>query len=682
MISRIDRWTRRLEEQPIGPATFLAAFTAVVLARHLLEILVGQNPVYFPIQFFIHYPLAYLAPFLALVLILHLASGVPIERVSRLMLYVWGLTLLPPLIDLLAGRSGEAIGYLRLRFTSPGTVFLRFFDPTARFEGTTPGIRVETAVACLLGAAYVWMRRRAGAPKPWAVRLIRPLGAAAGVYVAALGFFTLPLLFTALAAPVLGVSPDALQMAPRYLQIPAPAAVLAGDRLAILYLVPLCLAFGAVWLGRSSIRFPARQLARSDLFWPALAPVLAGAGLLLSAFAHGRMAGAPPPPAPLDLLAGAGLLLACALATWGSSLAGGAAAGASRPVAAVLIGAGLALALGCGFVAPTLLAVACGLLLVRRLPPLCLDRREPVGALAAGLAGVALVGAGMSWGVQQDALALFPPRLVAAIFLATAGAAAGRRLRPRARAAFLWGAAAVAVPGLAGAPAAVTLLCLLTALLVHLARRLAGRRWPRAEAAALVAILALGLAGVLMPAAPREQLLQDVFSRPKRVIRHAQALEAAGRYQEAVAAYRRALDLDPDQARVQARLGELLWRRLDDPAGGEKAFRAAIDLDPEEVPPRQQLGILVRQDGRVEEAARILAAAARLAPADPVVWRSYAVTLTRLPGRRRDAAAAWRHYLEVSQGRGGEEPFRAEALSRLRALQETEEPGESGSSTD
>ncbi len=47
----------------------MAAFAVIVAARHLLEILTGQNPVYFPLQFFVHYPLAYIAPLLALVLL-------------------------------------------------------------------------------------------------------------------------------------------------------------------------------------------------------------------------------------------------------------------------------------------------------------------------------------------------------------------------------------------------------------------------------------------------------------------------------------------------------------------------------------------------------------------------------------------------------------------------------------
>src|SRR5439155_8775564 len=118
-----------------------------------------------------------------------LCSGVSLHRVLRLMLLAWGLTLLPPLVDTLAARTHTArIGYMDLGETPLLTVVLRFFDPTYPLLGTTVGIRVETAIACLLGAAYVLLRGRGA--RSW-----RSLAAFVLIYVTSLFFFTLPHLF-------------------------------------------------------------------------------------------------------------------------------------------------------------------------------------------------------------------------------------------------------------------------------------------------------------------------------------------------------------------------------------------------------------------------------------------------------------------------------------------------------
>ncbi len=105
------------------------------------------------------------------------------------MLLAWGLTLLPPFVDMLAARAHDAkIGYLELGDTPWSTVFIRFFDPTYTARRNDVGIRVETAVACLLGAAYALLRARNA-------RILRAAAAVAGVYVTSLFVFTAPFLF-------------------------------------------------------------------------------------------------------------------------------------------------------------------------------------------------------------------------------------------------------------------------------------------------------------------------------------------------------------------------------------------------------------------------------------------------------------------------------------------------------
>src|SRR5262249_36794479 len=148
-----------LEDIPVGPRGWAAGFLSIVAVRHLLEMRSSGYPLFPPTAFYLHYVLAYLAPLLALSLVLALFTGVQPERVLRLMLLAWGRTLLPPLVDTLVARTHEArIGYMELGETPWSTVFVHFFDPSYPLGGTTPGIRVEALIACLLGAFYVVLR--------------------------------------------------------------------------------------------------------------------------------------------------------------------------------------------------------------------------------------------------------------------------------------------------------------------------------------------------------------------------------------------------------------------------------------------------------------------------------------------------------------------------------------------
>src|SRR5712691_9366472 len=143
IVDRFRRLVERLEEITVGPSGLAAGFLAIVAIRHLLELRVGGYPLYPASAFYVHYVLAYLAPLLALSMILALFSSVRLERVLRLMLLAWGLTLLPPILDTLLARVREPkIGYLQLGETPWLTVFLHFFDPGYPLRGTTAGIRL------------------------------------------------------------------------------------------------------------------------------------------------------------------------------------------------------------------------------------------------------------------------------------------------------------------------------------------------------------------------------------------------------------------------------------------------------------------------------------------------------------------------------------------------------------
>ena len=85
-----DAWRRfhdlvvRLEELPWGPGRTFALLAGIVAVRNLLEILVARNPVFPALAAFVHYPLAYLAPALALVLVLAGLAASGTTEISRI----------------------------------------------------------------------------------------------------------------------------------------------------------------------------------------------------------------------------------------------------------------------------------------------------------------------------------------------------------------------------------------------------------------------------------------------------------------------------------------------------------------------------------------------------------------------------------------------------------------------
>ncbi|MFN7966111.1 MAG: hypothetical protein U0V87_10540 [Acidobacteriota bacterium] len=184
---KLGAWVDACEQWPWGPTTVALTLAAVIALRNVLEIMLARNPMFSVTAAFVHYPLAYLGPFLALTLTLAFWAKLAPARVTRLMTVAWTLTLLPPLVDVLLHRTREipTIGYYAGDPSELAWLVIHFFDPRVTLGGTTPGIRFETASAVLLAGVYVLLR---------AGRVWRALGAAISVYFVSLAFFTLPLL--------------------------------------------------------------------------------------------------------------------------------------------------------------------------------------------------------------------------------------------------------------------------------------------------------------------------------------------------------------------------------------------------------------------------------------------------------------------------------------------------------
>ncbi len=176
-----------VESMPITLGRWLLILAAIIVVRHFLEQVSGQLKTIYFLSYFIHYPLAYLAPMLGLSVVLALMARERIERVTRLMLFAWLLTLLPPLLDLLltsGGGNPDLIGYLIPDHTGLWTAFANLLNPFYHgFQGATAGIRLEAAAGCILAAVYVHLKTKSAG---------RALLTIVAVYPTMFFFFTLP----------------------------------------------------------------------------------------------------------------------------------------------------------------------------------------------------------------------------------------------------------------------------------------------------------------------------------------------------------------------------------------------------------------------------------------------------------------------------------------------------------
>ena len=145
----------------------------------------------------------------------------------------------------------------------------------------------------------------------------------------------------------------------------------------------------------------------------------------------------------------------------------------------------------------------------------------------------------------------------------------------------------------------------------------------------------------------RETLAID----PDYVMAHGglgEALFALERYEEAMLAATRALDLDPED-RFRGALHRLLGRSnraLGRFEMAESEFRRAMDLEPQDAAPLFELSRLRREQKRLEEADDYLRRARALLPSEASALQRVAEGL-RKQGLREEALSAYRAVLEL-----------------------------------
>ncbi len=191
--SHIDRWINWGAGLHASPWQLGALFAFTVILRNIMESL-SMGMVFSAPAFILHFPVAYVYPLLTLVFFMRILSLYDTAKLLKIMVLAWTLTLLPPVIDALAGTSSD-IGYFPLERSNALYFLMNFFNPGVDLTGTTTGIRIEAAIGCILAGVFTW----AVAPRQ---RLLR--GALNTLVFAPvfLTFFTWPYLVTVIFQPL------------------------------------------------------------------------------------------------------------------------------------------------------------------------------------------------------------------------------------------------------------------------------------------------------------------------------------------------------------------------------------------------------------------------------------------------------------------------------------------------
>jgi tetratricopeptide (TPR) repeat protein len=152
-----------------------------------------------------------------------------------------------------------------------------------------------------------------------------------------------------------------------------------------------------------------------------------------------------------------------------------------------------------------------------------------------------------------------------------------------------------------------------------------------------------GMVG-LRPADPLIDGLNEKTLGERVMLLRGRGAYQAGRFDEAAAEFRRALEAKPDSIPALINLGTTLGR-LEDVEGATEQFRKAVELAPANSTARLNLGSMLAANGRLEEAVEHLEQAALYAQDDPVIRWELAETQRRA-GKLEDALI---HYQAASR---------------------------------
>jgi len=115
--------------------------------------------------------------------------------------------------------------------------------------------------------------------------------------------------------------------------------------------------------------------------------------------------------------------------------------------------------------------------------------------------------------------------------------------------------------------------------------------------------------------------------------------------EEAIAAYKKTLELDPEHAAAHINLGTLYYNRRDY-GGAERHYRKAIEVDPRYALAYFDLGNVLDETGRLPEAIKSYCSAITLAPTYADAHYNLALAYEKLR-QPRSALRHWRAYVKL-----------------------------------
>ncbi len=658
----LNEWVRgiaeRIETLDIGLGRWLLFLASIIILRHFLEQVSGQQKTLYFLSYFLHYPLAYVAPLLALAVVLAFLSRERIERVTRLMLFAWLLTLLPPVLDLLvptAGDAPELIGYLIPKDGSIGRAFLNLMNPAyTDFQGTTVGIRLEAALGCLLGAWYVYLKTR---------NALRSVVSIFVIYITMFFFFALPPITVSVVNLFGGRMENVYQLFFGRADIhrafanvtPFALSDLSNSLIDLFVIVPVLMLWYRL---HDPVRFraSAREL---DIVAAVSMPLVTFAGLVFGARMLMGVDGLLSVSHPFDAISIIGLLAAsCATGLTVSSLRRltgipTGEPGRKRPllVSVFLFSLASLFALTVSYVALTYVLGVLAVFYFYYAPPFELRRFTPLAEVmvASAFFFAFLLGYG---GYAGGAAALWTPRSLVVVALASGTLALMARgvwenpatygfgwnlgsLGDRAarRVGGLCVLAAAALPGLVLGQVPLLVAGLIGGAVGLVLTLLVGRRFlPVAllavGAGVLIAFHALGLA--TLPRL-RQELDETSFAEVTRSSGSFEMVDEnlppeqrgeltegirrfrAGDFEGAIESFRRAIEVDPEYGPAYVSLGTA-YMRLDRLSEAARTFRRAIDVDPDDASAYVGLGQTLKLQSAPDEAIEALETALELEP--------------------------------------------------------------------
>ena len=172
----------------------------------------------------------------------------------------------------------------------------------------------------------------------------------------------------------------------------------------------------------------------------------------------------------------------------------------------------------------------------------------------------------------------------------------------------------------------------------------------------------------ILPADPLMVELEDLLESPQ--VYESRGIRALDKqkWPEAAALFRQGLELAPDSAALQHRLGTAMFM-MRDRAGAEAQFEMAVRTSPEYFPAQYSLGVLLQEQGHHAAAIERFAAALRARPTYAEAQLRLATSLRRV-GRAKEALAQYQQILAANANLSEARFGRAMALVQLGRFQE------------